>query len=67
MSATERETVAGKLLPGARAHEIAAKIGGDDEVTAYHMDMARTMREAADLLLRIRPPGEEAGGQDAAP
>lgn len=56
---TERKKIVKTLRDGALTQEIVAKMGGDAEVVAYRLDMARTMREAADLLEALDVTPEE--------
>ena len=56
---TERNKIIKLLRDGALAQEITAKLGGDPEVVGYRLEMARTMREAADLLTALDVTPEE--------
>ena len=59
MAVTERKKIIKLLCDGALAQEITAKLGGDPEVVGYRLEMARAMREAADLLTALDVTPEE--------
>lgn len=55
---TEQEKMIEKLRSGANTHDIAAKISGDPGAAAYHVSMARTMRDAAEMIEQMFTPSQ---------